>query len=267
MTIPKHHIALYHPRRFDLIIENLKLEPFLNWILINNPSCEAPYHGMRHVRYVVCDAYAILEHEDSEDMKPYSQNARRLMVVLAGLFHDCGHTLGMQSDKENINIALECFRQAYKEVHLPLTDSMRELIENAIICTEYEGGKFVREPASFLDKILRDADVFLPFHLNEEGGQDLLLGLYHEIVAEGFQYEKWAPYLEGQIKFMASLQYFTQYGKWMRDTWMTFAIERLRKMQQNRACNWSQINFHFQARHLEKWQQIKNNVQKLVSRK
>jgi hypothetical protein len=217
------------------------------------------------MKYMVCDVMAILDHEEYDG--PLTKKYSQTLGVVAAMFHDCGHSVGQLSDPENVEIAVYCLRQACQEQEIAFLDrSNRDTIAEAIRKTVYHGGYFPKEPTTLIEKALRDADVFLPFHLHDAEGQELLLGLYHEIVSDTFDFPKWSSYLDGQIKFVTGVQYFTSYGKWMRTHWMTQAIERLRKLKQVKTNNWAQVNFHNVARHVQKWNEIRNNVQKLANR-
>lgn len=122
------------------------------------------YHNLNHIRTVTGMAYelAILEGADV------------YVCVITAMFHDIGHQgRGGPHDADNIQIALNHLTLAYG---LPTHPG----VQRALIATQYDGHDFPNTPITLEDKVLRDADLCLPF-LAPDNARTLMTGLGKEL--------------------------------------------------------------------------------------
>lgn len=77
-----------------------------------------------------------------------------LELILAGLFHDYGHSLGKQPDSINVQKAVAGFL-AFNRMY-PLAPEQADTVARLIFCTEYP---YKVDPNGHLEQALRDADL------------------------------------------------------------------------------------------------------------
>ena len=118
----------------------------------NNPSKNLPYHNNRHMLGVCRIAHDIMTADC------FATTSDRDVVTVAAMLHDYGHTGGAQADSVNIANAIAGLEQFW-ETHPNTAEWLgpyKPVIEDLIRVTEYP---FVREPKTYAEKVLRDADL------------------------------------------------------------------------------------------------------------
>lgn len=177
------------------IIKTYKLVYYLNVLLEHNKSNNNPYHNFYHTMTIVKNIWSIC---NSEDL-PYDKTR---LLLISGIFHDFNHLGGKQKDdSENIKLALESFIEYSIE-----NDEGNEFITSMIKCTQFPYDK--DESLDFYQMVIRDADILQSLESNYI--QQVLFGLNMEMSGST---KLTIPQLENQIKFMSSVEIFTDYTK------------------------------------------------------
>lgn len=207
--------------------------------VIFNPGALNPYHGSQHIALVVYHTYAGLVYAGA------SEDDLRLGVVAAA-FHDYAHSGGVHDDNTNIPRAISAVAQyAPSEGSQDTADSVYSLeffrsVYAAIRCTKFLHGKAVQEPTRFVEKALRDADMCM---LYTEEGRRVLMGLRNENregIQRGHRFYKYAEaadrkeyneiWLTKVEEFQRNAEMFTEYGTFLKETYLESALQDLRRM-------------------------------------
>lgn len=167
------------------IIKELDLGDYLNILLTENKSNQAPYHNINHLLCVTkfCYLFGKEENVSKKELK---------VLVVAGMFHDFNHSEGKKSDDKNIIEAKKC-------VSKYVSDDVSD-INILIDATQYP---YVIEDGdlSLSQKIIRDADMMQTFEDNFI--HQVVFGLSKEIGKDSIEF------LTDQKKFISVLKFYT----------------------------------------------------------
>ncbi len=179
------------------LIRKFKLEYYLKDFLENNPAIVAPYHNLFHTFCVMENCYRI-----GIDEKINKEELRFLLI--AGMFHDFGHSQGKKSDAINVQYAIAHFTDISFE-----SNEDTKKINKLILATEYPY-KIADKDLSQLQKIIKDADLMQVFEKNFL--QQVWFGLAQQEL-KGTQINS----LEQQIKFLNMVKFYTPYAQKVSD--------------------------------------------------
>ena len=176
------------------VIKMYELDYYLGCLIKYNQGNKNPYHNLFHTLSVVKNIYLISKTENIED-------ERLRLMLIAGIFHDFNHSGGKhKKDKYNILDAVTAYYQYTKEL-----DEDSSFIVKMISITEYP---FKEGELNIYQKIIRDADIMQL--LEDNYLQQNVIGLNLELNNSG---DITIEVLENNIKFMKSVEFFTDYTK------------------------------------------------------
>ena len=138
---------------------------------------DLPYHNQEHCEDVASIAVHLLQLELMRKDNTLPSKTYLASTLLAGLFHDAGHSGGLLSDRENIALTEVKLRQVFPEQIFPNQFPDLEYIHHAITFTQYP---HVKSPDSCISKCLMDADM-ITATLCRDSNHVLLNGLLVEI--------------------------------------------------------------------------------------
>jgi hypothetical protein len=175
--------------KYDLLKKGFK------FILLNNPSNNAPYHNLNHLLTVTKQTYYALDYMtmlDDDKVEP---------LLLAALFHDYNHSMGEKKDNFNIEdakLGLKTF------VDIEKIDFDLEFMYSILDATQYP---YVIEgkDLNIYQSIIRDADLFQVFEY--DWVKQCIVGLSSEMNTSI------NDLIVGQRKFLESIKFLTSYGK------------------------------------------------------
>lgn len=201
-------------------------EKLLNLVELGT-HIDNPYHNTDHMKLVIYHAMAAYVSEGGN-----LSSTTAIELAIAALFHDFNHSGGVESDENNINAALVVIEDSVEPLCKPLNLNMRHIYD-MILCTRYDGPEkgFLLKPDTVAEKCLRDADLCMIYTYE---GRDLLLGLFEELnpgktLGLTSSIEEVNAFFNDTCKFLREAEYFTQYGKRMRDTQLNRALEQFRQ--------------------------------------
>lgn len=179
--------------KFLYLIKKYNLEDYLKIILTKNTGNTNPYHNFYHIQTVVISCYTIAKFENVKDDEIK-------LILIAALFHDFDHSGGKLTDDKNVKIAIENFLTYSKE-----SKKNNDIIVDLISITEFPYDDTKDSNLTLNQKIIRDADIS---QLTKDNVfQQVIIGLEQELNND------LKDQIKIQIKFMDSLEYFTEYGK------------------------------------------------------
>ena len=195
------------------IIDEHGLWKIFNYLIENNNSNYAPYHGIRHTLHVAEAAHNIywkkLHNEcdlcDCDDCQWEDFYSTGEELVIAALFHDFEHSQGRFQDKKNVDLAINHMR-TYFLSHTSSSDKRIKRIEDIIRATEYPYSEEYN--INSLSEIIRDAD------LSQSASDDFLffvMGLMQEINSSMRDEDDECSFLtivEGAVKFNKENKFF-----------------------------------------------------------
>ncbi len=195
---------------FDLlraIMQEYKIEPFLDYYLFNNPESKDSYHSTLHTLIATLDAI---------EGAAFGKVSKRdtLCIILAMLFHDSKHSRGRFSDDFNIREAVEDFKTAFSDSHCikGIHPDSRDYIQGTVIdlirCTKWPTPKTVSGDKP-LQSIVRDADL-MAIYQNKPERLSLLDGLYNEM-AYSFDDNQYT-FLDNQATFATNIKWRTRWA-------------------------------------------------------
>ena len=162
----------------------------INFLNENNPSNNAPYHGIDHLFEVFKFSYSISQ------FVPDNDEINKLELLIACLFHDYNHSCGKLKDSENISNAIDgltMFHKIYPEFDLKIT-------KDIIRATEYPY-TLSDEDLTIEQKIIRDSDMCYLFN-------DIsIVKLYQGLRTEFNQ--NLDVFLSNQGKFLDNVHFYT----------------------------------------------------------
>jgi hypothetical protein len=161
-----------------------------------------PYHNLKHCVDVYNWCEKILKHDNI----PMS-----LDLQFATIFHDYNHSGGRLDDDYNIPEAIRHIcegpvREAIDNVGADATN-----IVKLINITKYIDGGFPKEPETFEEMVIRDADLMTSF-LPWPQAIEALTGLYTEFLIHFPKMTK-EHFWKGNVTFMKNAKFYTNYGK------------------------------------------------------
>jgi hypothetical protein len=170
----------------------------LQYILAHNTSAKLPYHNTNHMLGMTSIAIRLFMSKSSaEDID---------VLILAGLFHDFGHSGGTQPDMVNIEHACAVVRDYL--VGREKSDSFIDQVTQAIQCTVFP---FTVQPVGWIQQCLRDADILYTALV---GDPELVLEkLRSEVEVSLKRPISYLEFYEGQIGFTKNAVLYTPVGK------------------------------------------------------
>lgn len=183
-----------------------------------NPGRDNAYHNTRHMQEVAQLSLDILRvTPEYLTMTAEERTFSEIVVVVAGMWHDYGHTAGRLTDAENIKIATAAFIDyliAADAVEIsapsPLVqysnDLLADRVSDVLFVTEFP---FIYTPTSIEQRVVRDADLLYTFS-NETCS--ILGGLYAEILPK-LNGMSFTEFVQGQKAFHDSVVLYTLPGK------------------------------------------------------
>jgi hypothetical protein len=192
---------------FDDVIRRLGLDKFWNYVQINNPSGQLPYHNNEHMYNVARVAYELYCEDHVIDGNFAIAEAR--VLIVAGLIHDYDHSGGKQPDNENIK------RHVSKVSYL----AKRGLIEN-FSEEDWKGVKQLIRSTEFphkdrewhdLQDYIRDADFM--YSLEIHSLRPIMHGISEELTHKLGRVMEPAEFIVAQRKFLGEVRMYSQPGQ------------------------------------------------------
>jgi hypothetical protein len=181
--------------------------------LEDNPSKDAPYHNNYHMVLMSRIAVVILNDITTIPDIVIDHEWATLVVMTAGMLHDYAHTAGKSKDSTNILRAYIHAESFIDNCPIPFPDRMKELVLDAIRCTEYP---FVIEPKNYIERVIRDADIL--YAAVSGSSETIMEHLRSEIEVSHGNAITYREILDNQKLFLESATLFTRAGKLMWDT-------------------------------------------------
>lgn len=196
---------LHRRAKFTHLIKKYDLEYVWDYVLENNSGANNTYHNNDHMMYVAVKAVELFNLEtfnsgDTEMPIP--------VLLVAGMLHDVHHSGGEEEDEVNIERALAALDSMAGTLDAQHYEGFSRDVESVIQVTQYP---FILDPETLEEKCVRDADVL--YHCEPHGVGTILEGLRSEMVAKLGRLYSRREFVEGQAKFVANLQLFTNVGK------------------------------------------------------
>lgn len=185
---------------------------------VTNPGRDNAYHNTRHMQAVAQLSLDLLRvTPEYLTMTAEERTFSEVVVVVAGMWHDYGHTAGRLSDAENIKIATTAFIDYLVAaegvaVHAPSpmvqysNDLLADRVSDVLYVTEFP---FIHNPSSIEQRVVRDADLLYTFS-NETC--TILGGLYAEILPK-LNGMSFTEFVQGQKAFHDNVVLYTLPGK------------------------------------------------------
>lgn len=205
-------------------IEKYNLQKCLKVVLKQSISLESavnPYHNNLHALCVFYNAMKIIDDINEKQTVISWEQAR--VLGIACLFHDCGHDGGKFNlcDEDNVKIAIKKAQEYLNEYDDSKSfDAVKILIE----ATEFP---YKLEPFNILEEIIRDADLMMIFEPNLI--YQMVCGIWKEYIQKG-NFCELDEAIEWCIGFYSDVNYYTNYAKRMKETKLSYSIEKLEKL-------------------------------------
>ena len=205
-------------------IEKYNLQKCLKVVLKQSISLESavnPYHNNLHALCVFYNAMKIIDDINEKQTVISWEQAR--VLGIACLFHDCGHDGGKFNlcDEDNVKIAIKKNQEYLNEYDDSKSfDAVKILIE----ATEFP---YKLEPFNILEEIIRDADLMMIFEPNLI--YQMVCGIWKEYIQKG-NFCELDEVIEWCIGFYSDVNYYTNYAKRMKETKLSYSIEKLEKL-------------------------------------
>lgn len=205
-------------------IEKYNLQKCLKVVLKQSISLESavnPYHNNLHALCVFYNAMKIIDDINEKQTVISWEQAR--VLGIACLFHDCGHDGGKFNlcDEDNVKTAIKKAQEYLNEYDDSKSfDAVKILIE----ATEFP---YKLEPFNILEEIIRDADLMMIFEPNLI--YQMVCGIWKEYIQKG-NFCELDEVIEWCIDFYSDVNYYTNYAKRMKETKLSYSIEKLEKL-------------------------------------
>lgn len=204
---------------FDQLISKLELQPVWDYVEAHNaPDARGDtllammhYHSTEHMKQVTAIALWLLYEESEAD---WQYDCGALPLAVACMFHDMNHTLGWESDAENIARAQAAFKE-----YLNVTQDCRivdhaDIILDLIGITQFPYAED-REPKNLIERCIRDADIL--YGMQDDMLDYVMFALRREVnnnkeMPYQFTAEDWAS---GRIDFLKDVTIYTESAKEM----------------------------------------------------
>lgn len=206
----------------EFILETHGLEFYLYYFKKCCTSQGVPYHNKYHTYCMVANCYEGARHMGVASPKP---------LLAAALYHDANHSAGKLSDDLNIQEALRFLEEAHEAAGrhgLAMSDEDYQETIDVLKITKYP---YDADPATMLQKIIRDADLMQvyerdPFRLAEQ-----YFGLKNEMEVahkKSYSNDEWA---EGCFAFQSKVGWNTGWAIQKEQVLgYSYAIESLREI-------------------------------------
>lgn len=209
--------------RYQMLLDFYGLRQVDQAVRLFNSGAQNPYHGYLHLETVACDVMTIMHAEQFGD----EQGIRSILI--AAMLHDVMHSGGIDTDPENVARAVDFVDYIDHKVLELHNDT---LIKEAIGCTVYSNG-FPVKPKTFLERTLRDADLMTIFHVHEDVGMKLMLGLCQEINfanhLNGKPLISLADYVVGQRTFLTGIEWHTTFAQQLANRTLATCLDYLER--------------------------------------
>lgn len=184
----------------EIINDYESLKKGLKYLVYNNKSNNAPYHNFNHLLTVTKHCYRALSYMDMLG------DVKCEMLLLSALFHDFNHSMGKEKDDVNI-------QQAKLGLFDFCVDSGLNL-DFPFMCGIIDATQYPyvieAENLTIYQAIIRDADLCQV--LEYDWIKQVILGLSEEMnISVG-------DMIVGQRKFVESVKFITDYGKFIQNT-------------------------------------------------
>ena len=205
-------------------IEKYNLQKCLKVVLKQSISLESavnPYHNNLHALCVFYNTMKIIDDINEKQTVISWEQAR--VLGIACLFHDCGHDGGKFNlcDEDNVKTAIKKAQEYLNEYDDSKSfDAVKILIE----ATEFP---YKLEPFNILEEIIRDADLMMIFEPNLI--YQMVCGIWKEYIQKG-NFCELDEVIEWCIGFYSDVNYYTNYAKRMKETKLSYSIEKLEKL-------------------------------------
>jgi hypothetical protein len=180
-------------------------------LVFNAPNIYNPYHNFRHMINTLCSVYrGAVFHQYHLECGPRHLRA----LLIAGLFHDYGHSGQMGHDHEEVANSIKLLESLLLTEDQDLLPEIKELI----VATEFP---HIAGELSLGAKIMRDADMSQIF--NQVWLQQIVFGLAQEKGVSPLSV------LEGEADLMNSLKF---YSRWGQETFMPQIPGKIEEIKQ-----------------------------------
>lgn len=183
---------------YDIIIDDPLLRNAFRFVVLNNKSNLAPYHGFNHMMLVTQKIYDGIQNTNIP--------LNKINLLLSGMFHDMNHTMGEKSDEVNVNNSIQSIRNWYKSLPIKLKSVDLDIDEcvNIISATQYP---YVIDDGDLNEsqKLIRDCDILI---MLESNWFQNLLGLDYEMGIDDI-----GVTLGGSIEFYKNVNMRSSWGR------------------------------------------------------
>lgn len=216
----------------EYVTSAIRSEPLLaemwQFIRTTNPGADNPYHNNTHMQRMAGNAVMLLQFsEEYQAQTPAIQKRWTAMTLIAGLWHDYGHSGGKVDDAKNIQVAVDAVRNYLTLRVSDFADYFANMDPNrtqrlmtlfAVTCEEiFETIRvtqwpFVRDPKTVIQKCIRDADLLYTYG-SDTGA--VVYSLYTELKTAGkFPADaSFDDFMVRQADFIDGCVFFTPKGK------------------------------------------------------
>lgn len=184
--------------------------------VFNSLTNDKIYHGRDHTELVILNCF-----EGALWEKLNHSQIRSLLV--AAIFHDSKHSLGTQTDDNNIKTAIKHLKEKHEVIKglvtdgivnnkQTLSDTELKLATDCIRYTRFPYIKYGRIPTTEDAKplrIIRDADLMNIYHNDKLVILDLYIGLYKE----SFSHKSVPVFLTDCTNFLNQIQWNSNWAK------------------------------------------------------
>jgi predicted metal-dependent HD superfamily phosphohydrolase len=177
-------------KRMDFELSLREIEAYVTGLFRDHPKNYLVFHNLGHTRKVVLHCREIAAWYTLHD-------ADRFILFSAAWFHDTGHLFGDMARHEEESVLI--MKTFLGGKNIPEKNILE--IENCIFST-----RLSQEPATLLEKILCDADLY---HLGT--GEFKITDQQVKLEMELRIHSKINNWIESSIKFLESHHYFTDY--------------------------------------------------------
>lgn len=210
---------------FNHLLRKHNLEFVWEYVLENNIGAKNTYHNNDHMMYVAIKSVELFLLETKEGMGDTHMPIPALLV--AGMLHDINHSGGEEEDDVNIERALAVLDSMAGTLDEKHYTGFSADVESIIQVTQYP---FVLDPDTLEEKCIRDADILYSTTPNAVGV--IMEGLRSEMVAKLGRLYSRREFVEGQAKFIASVQMFTNIGRAQFEACSPLALEAMQQYAQ-----------------------------------
>lgn len=204
---------VHYPKNYVTEVESFigrvtRLPHLASHIVRAYNSC--PYHNSLHAAHIADCALSLAKQES------VTNDNGRLELLFASLMHDARHSGGELPDSENVKNAISAARIIHGVFELGLD---LDIVTRLIAVTEFDAAaqKFVHEPETKLEMIIRDADL-LGFTSN--AWPELISGLFDEVYGVRTEHLEDADVLAlnekrllTNLEFLRGCKFYTSFGR------------------------------------------------------